>query len=146
MIDGSNYVNIISKLAFKKIRLKADPPLQPYKVTQIDKNFHSITKYFHVLIQFSSYHNRFQCDVLSIDVAYILQGWPQLYDVDIKNFRKVKCFCIYVNGKNIILTPSPPKSQFDNQKNRLVTNKKYKKPLHFMSKNHAIELIKHIDF
>ena len=44
-----------------------------------------------------------------------------------------------------MLTPSPHKSQTNNQKNKSITDKKNKKSLNFVSKSHVIGSIEHVD-
>ena len=60
IIDGGSCVNIISTTAVEKMGLEAEPYPQPYNVTLVDKNFHSITQCSFVPSQFS----RLSCSYL----------------------------------------------------------------------------------
>ena len=73
-----------------------------------------------------------------MDVVHILLGRPWLYHLDVTSFGKSNTYTSLFNGKKIVLTPSPHKSQTNNQKNGSVTDKKNKKSLNFVSKSHVI--------
>jgi len=63
-------------------------------------------------------------------LAHILLGRLWLYDLDVTSFEKSNTYTFLFNGKEIVLTPSPHKSQTNNQKNRSITDKK--------TRNHSI--------
>ena len=54
MIDGDSYANIITKTAFEKMGLKAEPHPHPHNVNWVDKTAKSITQRCQVHIQMSS--------------------------------------------------------------------------------------------
>jgi len=64
MIDGDSCVNIITKTAFEKMGLKAEPHPHPYNVNWIDETAQSIIQRCEVSIHMSSYEDRVWCDVL----------------------------------------------------------------------------------
>jgi len=72
IIDRGSCVNIMPTTAIEKMGLKAEPHPQPYNITWVDKNFHSIAQCCCVSIQFSSYHARIWCDVLPMDACTYL--------------------------------------------------------------------------
>jgi len=55
MIDGGSCVNIIAKTTIDKMGLKAEPHLQPYNMTWIDKTAKAITQPCQVPINMFSY-------------------------------------------------------------------------------------------
>lgn len=86
MIDVDNCMKIVSKLVIEIF--KHEPHLQPY-VTWVNKNSYSITQNGPILIQFSSYHDRIWCDVLSMNIVHSLLDRPWYYDLDVKNAEKL---------------------------------------------------------
>ena len=50
-----------------------------------------------------------------------------------------------LNTQDVLITPSPHKSQTNNQKNGSVTDKQNKKSLNFVSKSHVIGPIENVD-
>jgi len=74
MIDGGHCVNIIVKSVVEKMNLK-EPHPQPY-ASWVDKIAQSVTQYYLMPIQFSSYQERLWSDILATDVTHILLGRP----------------------------------------------------------------------
>ena len=83
MIDEGSCANIIAKKALKKMSLKAKPHSHPYNVNWVDKTAQSITQHCQVFIHMSTYKDRVWCVVLDIDIAHILLGRYQLYDLGV---------------------------------------------------------------
>ena len=63
-----------------------------------------------VSIQMGDYKDEIYCDVLPMDVAHVLLGFPWLYDLNVTNFGKYNIYSFKYKGKNIILRPAKPKS------------------------------------
>ena len=97
--DYRGCVNIIYKTVVEKIGLKAESYPQPYNGTCINKTSQSITQHRRVPIQRSSYLDRLWCDIVEMDVAHILLGWPWLYDLDVTNFGRSNTYGFKINGK-----------------------------------------------
>ena len=76
MIDEGSCANIIAKTALEKMGLKAELHPYPHNVNWVDKTAQSITQCCQVPIHMSSYEDHICCDILDIDVVYILLDKP----------------------------------------------------------------------
>ena len=83
MIDGGSYVNIIAKIASEKMSLKVEPHPHPYNVNWVYKTAQPITQCCQIHIHMSNYEDHVSCDILDIDIAYILLGRAWLYNLDV---------------------------------------------------------------
>lgn len=81
-----------------------------------------------------------------MDGAHILLDRFWLHDLNMMRFESQNTHTFIFNRKKVVLTPFPPKSPSKKQKNRLVTNRKGKKLLHFMNKSDTIGLTECVKF
>lgn len=83
--------------------------LRPYKVAWVDKTTMQISKRCWVLIQFATYKDRVWCNVLIVDVSYILFERPWLDNSDVVHYRRSNMSIFRHDRNKIVLNlPKPP--------------------------------------
>jgi len=137
MIDVGSYANIIIKTTLEKMGLKDEPHPHQYNVNWVDKTTQSITQHCQVPIRISSYQDRIWCDVLDIDVAYILLDRSWLYDLDMTSLGRSNTYEFKWNKKKIVLKPTKSKSNVENNKMEVVTDKKSEKPCYLETRSQS---------
>ena len=84
----------------------------------------------------SNYEDRVWCDVLDIDIAYILLGRLWLYDLDVTSLGRSNTYEFKFNGKKIVLKPvKPPKSNVGNNEGTF-TAKDNNTPYHLVTRSY----------
>ena len=109
VIDGGSSMNVVSKDAVKLLNLKVEPHPYLFKVAWVNDQTLLVTQRCLVSIQMGDYKDEIYCNVLPMDVAYVLLGRPWLYDLNVTNFGKDNIYSFKYKGKSIILRPTKPK-------------------------------------
>ena len=110
VIDGGSLMNVVSKDAVKLLNLKVEPHPNPFRVAWVNDHTFPVAQRCLVSIQIWDYKDEIYCNLLPIDVAYVLLGRPWLYDLNVTNFGKDNIYSFKYKGKNIILIPAKPKA------------------------------------
>ncbi|KAH7865207.1 hypothetical protein Vadar_003673 [Vaccinium darrowii] len=108
VIDGGSSMNVVSKAAVNRLKLKPELHPQPYRVAWVDKTSLPVSERCLVPIQMGCYSDNILCDVLPMDVAHVLLGRPWLYDVDAKNFGRENTYVFQHGGNKVLLKPAKP--------------------------------------
>ena len=109
VIDGGSSMNVVSKDAVKLLNLKVEPHPNPFRVAWVNGHTLPVAQQCLVSIQMADYKDEIYCNVLPMDVAYVLLGRHWLYDLNVTNFGKDNIYSFKYKGKNIILRPAKPK-------------------------------------
>lgn len=108
LIDES-CTNVVSKATLDRMKLK---PAHPYKVDWVNETTIPVTHRCLVPLRFATrfatYKYHVWCDVLPLDFAHLLLGWPWIYDGDLIHFGKLNIYTFIHNGPKIILKSSKP--------------------------------------
>ncbi|XP_057969585.1 uncharacterized protein LOC131158744 [Malania oleifera] len=110
IINGGSCMNVISKSAAEKLRLKTEPHPNPYNVAWVNATTVPVSHRCLVPIKIGEYEDQIWCDVLPMNVAHILFGRPWLFDMDVSHNGHANTYSFKCNGKRIILSPLEPKS------------------------------------
>ncbi|XP_057981247.1 uncharacterized protein LOC131166687 [Malania oleifera] len=134
IVDGGSYMNVISKLAAKKLRLKIEPHPNPYNVSWVNATTMPVVSHRCLVpIKIGEYEDQIWCDVLPMNVSHILFGRPWLFDMDVSHNGHANTYSFKCNGKRIILNPLEPKSE-KNKKKEETKGKQASRSLHIMNK------------
>ncbi|XP_010253018.1 PREDICTED: uncharacterized protein LOC104594433 [Nelumbo nucifera] len=117
VIDGGSSMNVVSKFAISRMKLKPEPHPQPYRVAWVDKTSLPITERCLVPIQMGDYLEKIWCDVLPMDVAHVLLGHPWLYDMNVTHYGRSNTYIIKHNGKSILVKLAKPSKKDKSKKN-----------------------------
>ena len=109
VIDGGSSMNVVSKDAVKLLNLKVEPHPNPFRVAWVNDHILPVAQKCLVSIQTGDYKDEIYCDVLPMDVAYVLLGSPLLYDLNVTNFGKDNIYSFKYKDNNIILRHAKPK-------------------------------------
>ncbi|XP_057969416.1 uncharacterized protein LOC131158565 [Malania oleifera] len=135
MIDGGSCMNVISKLVSEKLGLKIEAHPNPYKVSWANAATMSISHRCLVSVNIANYEEEIWCDILPMDIAYILLGRPWLYDLDVSHNGRTNTYIFGCNGKKIVLSPLEPKKEKQDKENKSLKRKeKVGTSLHILSK------------
>ena len=83
IIDSGSCINAVSSSVVSRLGLKLTPHPNPYKVSWVDTSSIAIKERCVVPLQFLTYKAEIWCDVIPIDVGYIILGRPWLYDLNV---------------------------------------------------------------
>lgn len=108
VIDGGSSMNVVSKAAISRLKLKPELHPQPYLVAWIDKTSLLVSERCLVPIQQGCYSDNILCYLLPRDVAHVLLVRPWLYDVDAKNFGRENTYVFQHGNNKVILKPAKP--------------------------------------
>ncbi|XP_057958649.1 uncharacterized protein LOC131151421 [Malania oleifera] len=133
IIDGGSCMNVISKSAAEKLRLKTEPHSNPYNVAWVNAMTMPVSHRCLVPIKIGEYEDQIWCDVLPMNVAHILVGRPWLFDMDVSHNGRANTYFFKCNGKRIILSPFEPKSGKSKKKEE-TKGKQVGQPLHILNK------------
>ena len=109
VIDGGSSMNVVSKDAVKLLNLKVELHPNPFRVAWVNDHTVAITQRCLVSIKIRDYKDEIYCNVLPMDVAYVLLSCPWHYDLNVIDFGKDSIYSFKYKGKNIILRPAKPK-------------------------------------
>ena len=75
IIDGGSTDNLVSEEMVSKLKLKKEKHLQPYRISWV-KVDHKVLVSEQCLVKFKigSYHDKDLCDIILMDVFYLLLG------------------------------------------------------------------------
>lgn len=88
IVDSGNYTNVVSTRTIKWLRLKPVPHPRPYKVAWVNATSIPVSYRCQAPIELYSYKDTLWCDVVTMDVGYIILGRPWLYDLDVTLYGK----------------------------------------------------------
>ena len=109
VIDGGSSMNVVSKDAVKLLNLKVEPHPNPFRVARVNDHTLPITQRCLVSIQMGDYKDEIYCNVLPMDVAYVLLSRPWFNDLNVTDFGKDNIYSFKYKGKSIILRLVKPK-------------------------------------
>lgn len=73
---------MVSTDKVKWLGLTTTPNPQPYRVSWIDTSSIIVTHRCHMPIEFGQYKNKIWCDIVPMDVGYMILGRPWLFDLN----------------------------------------------------------------
>ena len=74
IVDSGSCINVVSSTVIAKIGLKVIPQPHPYRVTWINSTALEVKQRCLVLINFNLCRNKIGCDVVTMDVDYVILG------------------------------------------------------------------------
>lgn len=83
-------MNVVAHSTMKRCHLNVEPHPHPFKVAWLDKTSLMVFHRCKVPIQIGGYKDDMLCDVLPMDVAHLLLGWPWLYDQSVIHHGREK--------------------------------------------------------
>ncbi|XP_022889497.1 uncharacterized protein LOC111405037 [Olea europaea var. sylvestris] len=123
IVDSSSCINAVSVATVSRLGLQPVPHPQPYNVSWVDTSSIAINERCLVPIQFLEYKDHIWCDVIPMDVGYVILGRPWLFDLDVTIYGRSNSCSFVFNGKKIHLNPLPPKLVDSKQAKKIVERK-----------------------
>ena len=88
IIDNSSYINIVSLNTLARLGLKHIPHLKPYSMSWVNNTSIVVKERFIFPIKLLDYYNEIWCDVISMDVGYIILSRLWIYKLDFTIFSQ----------------------------------------------------------
>lgn len=105
VIDGGSCTNVVSEEACKKLGLKNEAYLSPYKVAWVNNANLQIQERYFVTYSLGRFTDQVMCDVLPLKMCHILHGHPWLYDKKTKYCGFKNTYSFQQGKKKITMIP-----------------------------------------
>jgi len=107
IIDNGSSMNVISETSLKRLGLKLEKHLAPYRISWVNEENSVLVKH-RCLVKFSlgkKYVEEAWCDVIPMTVCHMLLGRLWLYDWKISYDGYANTYSFIFKGKKLVLDP-----------------------------------------